>query len=676
MEQVIRASIPIRIKNVINPDGKGTDQIISSSKAPTAITIKEDIVVLDIHSNQKTISHGFLAKIFGIIVDSILTSEVHVSMAIVVNKIYRFKGLDKLIKESKDIGNVSVLNQMAILSLVGRKMKNMVGIAGKMFSTLAEGNVNIKMTMDHQPSWVVQKYGGTSLGKYLENVATKILPTTLDAGHRVAIVCSARSGNTKSTGTTNLLLQAALEALEHTPLNSPTFSPSTTTHNLGGPNPLILSQILARRGSPTPRLLSRTNSTINGFSSPTFNHPASPGTTFSNLSIDQQPDLLNNTFDKTVEILKADHLKAAATFIHDEQLLAELQYDISYDCERLTSLLLATQILEELSPKSKDLIIGVGEKLSCRIVTAYLQDQGYEAELVCLDTIVEKIDLQSRTSADTTEGIYEMVGGQLRQPFYDRIAIRLGERIKQCEDRIPVITGFFGVVPGSLLTQVGRGYTDLCASLCAVGLGASELQVWKEVDGIFTADPRKVPKAQLLDVVTPEEAAELTYYGSEVIHPFTMEQVIRASIPIRIKNVINPDGKGTVIYPNRSVPSSPQRAPEKLNAGSDNKIISSSKAPTAITIKEDIVVLNIHSNQKTISHGFLARIFGILDKFGIIVDLISTSEVHVSMAIMVNEIYRFKGLDKLIKELKDIGIVSVLNQMAILSLVGRKMKTW
>ncbi|KAH9453135.1 hypothetical protein Pst134EA_016007 [Puccinia striiformis f. sp. tritici] len=146
MEQVIRASIPIRIKNVINPDGKGTDQIISSSKAPTAITIKEDIVVLDIHSNQKTISHGFLAKIFGIIVDSILTSEVHVSMAIVVNKIYRFKGLDKLIKESKDIGNVSVLNQMAILSLVGRKMKNMVGIAGKMFSTLAEGNVNIKMT--------------------------------------------------------------------------------------------------------------------------------------------------------------------------------------------------------------------------------------------------------------------------------------------------------------------------------------------------------------------------------------------------------------------------------------------------------------------------------------------------------------------------------------------------
>ena len=85
--------------------------------------------------------------------------------------------------------------------------------------------------------------------------------------------------------------------------------------------------------------------------------------------------------------------------------------------------------------------------------------------------------------------------------------------------------GFFGPVPGSLLRQVGRGYTDLLAALAAVGLQASELQIWKEVDGIFTADPRKVPTARLIPIISPEEAAELTYYGSEVVHPFTMEQV-------------------------------------------------------------------------------------------------------------------------------------------------------
>lgn len=135
----------------------------------------------------------------------------------------------------------------------------------------------------------------------------------------------------------------------------------------------------------------------------------------------------------------------------------------------------------------------------------------------------------------------------LGQEFYDRVAVAVSERIKQCGPRVPVVTGvspssptarsvnhsfilagFFGPVPGSLLRQVGRGYTDLLAALLAAGLGASELQIWKEVDGIFTADPRKVPTARLIPIISPEEAAELTYYGSEVVHPFTMEQVRRA----------------------------------------------------------------------------------------------------------------------------------------------------
>ena len=121
--------------------------------------------------------------------------------------------------------------------------------------------------------------------------------------------------------------------------------------------------------------------------------------------------------------------------------------------------------------------------------------------------------------------------GSLDQKFYDNLATTLGERIEQCGPRVPVITGFFGSVPGSLLGQIGRGYTDLCSALVAVGLDAAELQIWKEVDGIFTADPRKVPTARLISIISPEEAAELTYYGSEVVHPFTMEQV-RLPVPM------------------------------------------------------------------------------------------------------------------------------------------------
>lgn len=147
-------------------------------------------------------------------------------------------------------------------------------------------------------------------------------------------------------------------------------------------------------------------------------------------------------------------------------------------------------------------------------MTAALRDQGVDAEFVSLEDIILDDETEDGASPST-----------LDQTFYDRLSVALGERIRQCAPRVPVVTGFFGQVPGSLLQQVGRGYTDLCSALLAVGLEADELQIWKEVDGIFTADPRKVPTARLIPIISPEEAAELTYYGSEVVHPFTMEQV-------------------------------------------------------------------------------------------------------------------------------------------------------
>jgi aspartate kinase len=177
-------------------------------------------------------------------------------------------------------------------------------------------------------------------------------------------------------------------------------------------------------------------------------------------------------------------------------------------------------------------------------------------------------------------------------------------------------------------------------------------------------------------VITPDEAAELTYYGSEVIHPFTMEQVIRARIPIRIKNVENPRGEGTIIYPDEKFP---RGAATESNESSTvqyevskNELKVETKVPTAVTTKDNIIVLNIHSNRKTISHGFLARIFGTLDRAGVVVDLISTSEVHVSMA--MQDISSKKRLDRLHKDLEKIGDITVSKDMAILSLVGKNMR--
>lgn len=270
--------------------------------------------------------------------------------------------------------------------------------------------------------------------------------------------------------------------------------------------------------------------------------------------------------------------------------------------------------------------------------------------------------------------------GRLDAEFYREAAATFRTKIEACEGRVPVITGFFGNVPGSLMDgDVGRGYTDLCAALVAVGLKADELQVWKEVDGIFTADPTKVPTARLLSSITPSEAAELTFYGSEVIHHLTMDQVIKADppIPVRIKNVKNPRGEGTVVLPD------PKKAPgqqlqrsrpsDGAGSGASSPARKTPKRPTAVTIKDKISVINVHSNKRSIAHGFFARVFSILHKYKISVDLISTSEVHVSMAVHLPNSEAVL-LDKARHELEDCGDVSVLHEMAILSLVGADMK--
>ncbi|GAA6043870.1 hypothetical protein JCM8097_001202 [Rhodosporidiobolus ruineniae] len=509
--------------------------------------------------------------------------------------------------------------------------------------------------------WIIQKFGGTSVGKFLPAIAEDIAAKYIAGGNRVALVCSARSGNTKATGTTNLLLRAAAEALRPKPQDLSSSVPSLLNSPSPSPGP--------HSGAATPRGSSAGGSLSNSLASLRMLDRRLAGAA-------EERQL----FDDTVDQIKRDHLEAARRVVtHSEEVLREVEEELDYDCERLRGFLRAAQIIDEISTRSKDSIMGVGERLSCRIVTAALRDRGIDAELVSLESIVDWDVLGDGDDGKASET------PQLGQEFYSRLSQRLGERLAECGDRVPVVTGFFGVVPGSLLAQVGRGYSDLCAALCAVGTGAAELQVWKEVDGIFTADPRKVPTARLLSTITPEEAAELTYYGSEVIHPFTMEQVIRAAIPIRIKNVENPQGEGTIIFPDAVGPSSDEpaeghTAADAIAPSTAPSVPSSVPAsalephlgPTAITIKDTVVVLSVHSNRKTISHGFFARIFGILDKYGIVVDLISTSEVHVSMAIHGD--LGKRTVERVVRDLKVVGEVTLSRDMAILSLVGKHMK--
>ena len=380
-----------------------------------------------------------------------------------------------------------------------------------------------------------------------------------------------------------------------------------------------------------------------------------------------------------VEALRVDHVKAGQLDVTDADILRGYVEQVNTECMNLLRILESAQFLKAMTSQTKDMVMSTGERLACMYMTAVLQSHGVQASLV-----------------DVSEVIDFTAGKDLTEDFYARLTSSLARRIRHLDANVvPVITGYFGSVPGGLLQQVGRGYTDLCAALVAVGLGARELQIWKEVDGIFTADPRKVPTARLLDSVTPSEAAELTFYGSEVIHPFTMDQVIKASIPIRIKNVMNPRINGTVVLPDPETDSSDthlSKRPGTFRPRSASHL-SAPRRPTAVTIKKDITIINIHSKKRTRAHGFLMRVFHLLDSHGLSVDLISSSEVHVSMALHSDLGFHFAAaatpapatpssdananvpLYAAIRDLNTMGDVDVVPHMAIISLVGRQLRS-
>ncbi|KAI0883185.1 aspartate kinase [Annulohypoxylon maeteangense] len=440
--------------------------------------------------------------------------------------------------------------------------------------------------------WIVQKFGGTSVGKFPDSIAEDIIRASLKS-NKIAVVCSARSSGKKVSGTTSRLL----EVYKH----------------------------------------------LRAISAATSN------------------DITQTEFVDAAKLVVQDicneHILAVQAFLKNPDLQRALASDIKDDCQELIDYIIAAKRFNlEVNARSKDRVVSFGEKLSCRFMAYLLKDRNVDAEYVDMS------DVMHYDSSD-----------RLTPAFYKDAAAIFRKRIQACNDRVPVVTGFFGNVPGSLMDgDIGRGYTDLCAALVAVGLKAQELQIWKEVDGIFTADPTKVPTARLLASITPSEAAELTFYGSEVIHHLTMDQVIKADppIPIRIKNVNNPRGNGTIVVPD-PVHSPTQQI--KRSRPSETSLQKHVKRPTAVTIKNNITVINVHSNKRSISHGFFAKVFSILNSHRISVDLISTSEVHVSMAIHSSS-PSVRHFEKAKTELEECGDVSILLDMAILSLVGAEMK--
>lgn len=157
--------------------------------------------------------------------------------------------------------------------------------------------------------------------------------------------------------------------------------------------------------------------------------------------------------------------------IKSPEIFKAVSHEISEECQDLNLFLAAVQKVGEISPKSLDKIISIGEILSARFIAALLQDRGVDSQFINLSEIIVCSS-----------------GQLLDQNFYNHVSTTLADEMGKCGSRVPVLTGFFGPVPGGLLEQIGRGYTDLCAALAAVGVKAEELQVWKDISGVFTAE--------------------------------------------------------------------------------------------------------------------------------------------------------------------------------------------
>ena len=306
---------------------------------------------------------------------------------------------------------------------------------------------------------------------------------------------------------------------------------------------------------------------------------------------------------------------------------------IGENLKYLSSFLEAISVIGEASAKTSDVVIAIGEKLSAIILSAYLNSKNLDSAFLDLSELIT----HSYKSADFL--------------FLQDLRNLLKKRIEEVPGKIPVATGFLGHVPGGILEGIGRGYSDFTAAAIAASVHAKELQIWKEVDGIYSADPRKVDNAYILPSISPEEAAEITFYGSEVIHPFTMEQVVHANIPTRIKNTWFPDRPGTVIEPN-------------------GENVAAAYRPTAVTCKRNVTVVNFRSNRMLMSYGFMAKVFNILERHAIIIDLISTSEVNISLTTT-----NTTSLMAAVEECKEFSEVHVMKGQAIVSLVGLGMKS-
>ncbi|MCQ2589174.1 MAG: aspartate kinase [Treponema sp.] len=296
----------------------------------------------------------------------------------------------------------------------------------------------------------------------------------------------------------------------------------------------------------------------------------------------------------------------------------------------LKQLLTGISMLKEISKRSRDYLVSFGERMSVRMMAAYLESQGIPAQFYDAWDIGFVSD-SNFMSAELLDDVWETI------PSY------LSAYKDGASNSIPIVTGFIAKDKKGNITTLGRGGSDLTATMIGAAMRAEEVQTWKDVDGILTTDPRVVKEAKPVPEVTYEEAQELAMFGAQVLHPRSMLPVRKTGTPVRVKNSYNITSPGSIIVEKHSGAVPPV---------------------CAITTVKHIQLIDIVSSRMLGAAGFLAHIFNNFLKWGISIDVIATSEVSVSLTVNTKS-----DLSGLISDLEQASQVTVKKDKAIVTII-------
>jgi aspartate kinase len=336
--------------------------------------------------------------------------------------------------------------------------------------------------------------------------------------------------------------------------------------------------------------------------------------------------------------VRRHHIDLVGELIDGEALRAELAEKIDGYVSRLEMLARGIEIVGELTERSKDSICSFGELLSTTIFAAAMNEQGHQCRW---------LDVREVMVTDDNFGFARPIDEVCQAKVAELVRPVLGA------GTIVVTQGYIGSTAAGRTTTLGRGGSDLSAALLGAWLHDDSIEIWTDVDGVMTCDPRLVPDARSIRIMTFSEAAELAYLGAKVLHPDTIAPAVRKNIPVYVLNTWHPDAKGTLITDD----------PALLSGMSYEGLVKS------IAVKKGQAIVNVRSNRMFGRHGFMNELFGVFERFGVSVEMISTSEVSVSVTVDDAGVS-----EPLVKALSALGDVDVEHKVATVSVVGDNLR--